>query len=545
MLMGRWVNTPIGPVYVPHGWRLWISKPWIVNYRGRDPRKFERYRVVISPPYPKRDNKRFKWRKWKTHAFHVLTTGARYRVKDLDSGLFLVSRGSRRILGNTVLGKIQQIQNGKIVSSGLTLAGSDLSPTLNQVSTWDLIHPGPPYKAGGPFKSVQVHLPASKMVGNGTYTDLGRSGTSPTDYCRYVGSFVDNGSWLGESYSTIAGKGLANFPSLSPYHTAAWDMLKPKLPQAGLAQFIYELKDLPGQLQTTAELFHLRWADLTRGTSSRGAMVPYMSPKEAANQFLNEEFGWKPFLSDIWKLHNAFLHSSEMIAKIVRDNGQWIRKRRVLNEGDVTLPEATIGVDSATIPSSSMRGPTGFPMCKLFATPAGQQAGFSIQSNRTIEKTWAVGSFKYYRPEFDPSLIDGNSFDLVNSANRLITLYGLRINPTLVYKVYPWTWAVDYFTGLGKYIERLDDFVQDGIVSRGLYVCSTQEKISVKTSILNFYSGQIALNFVRRYTFKNRELADSPYGFNVPWNTITPRQWAILGAIGISRSGAGYISRGA
>jgi len=40
-------------------------------------------------------------------------------------------------------------------------------------------------------------------------------------------------------------------------------------------------------------------------------------------------------------------------------------------------------------------------------------------------------------------------------------------------------------------------------------------------------------------------VADGPYGFNVPWNTITPRQWAILGAIGISRTSSGFISRGA
>lgn len=541
---GKWVDTPAGRFFVPHGWRIWVSKPRISNIRGRDPRTVTGYKVVIEMPWPRRAKAR-KFKKWKHKHYSAPALGPRYREKDLDVGTFLVPRADRQIKGTSVLGRIQLVENGKVTSSGATTAGSDLLPSLNIVGTWDEIHPGPPYTGGGPFKSIQKHLPASKMVGNGTYTDIGRSGTTPLNHSRYVGSFVDNGSWLGESYSTISAKGLANFPPLSQYHTAAWDQLKPKLPQAGLAQFLYELKDLPGQLKTTSELMHLRWVDLTGGKTSRGVMLPFMSPKEAANQFLNEEFGWKPFLSDLWKLHDAFVHSYEYISRITRDNGVWVKKRRVLAEGDVVLPEATIGVDSATTPSSGMRGLTGFPMCNFMNTPAGIQRGFAVQSVRTIEKTWAVGSFKYYRPEFDPNLFDGNSLDLVNSAYRLMTLYGLRITPTLLYKVYPWTWAVDWFTGLGRHIERLDDFIQDGIVSRGLYVCSHLEKILLKTSVLNFYSGTVSVNFLRRYSYKQRELASSPYGFNVPWNNISPRQWAILGAIGISRTATGYISRGA
>jgi hypothetical protein len=63
--------------------------------------------------------------------------------------------------------------------------------------------------------------------------------------------------------------------------------------------------------------------------------------------------------------------------------------------------------------------------------------------------------------------------------------------------------------------------------------------------MLNFYSGPVTLQFQRVLSTKQRELADSPYGFNVPWKDLSLRQWAILGAIGISRSNAGYISRGA
>jgi hypothetical protein len=73
----------------------------------------------------------------------------------------------------------------------------------------------------------------------------------------------------------------------------------------------------------------------------------------------------------------------------------------------------------------------------------------------------------------------------------------------------------------------------------------TSEKVMTKTSLLNFYSGPVTLQFQRSLHMKQRKLADSPYGFNAPWQSLSPKQWAILGAIGISRSGSGYISRGA
>jgi hypothetical protein len=551
MPSGRWVDTPAGKVWLPEGWRLHVSHPRIGNIKGKDPRKFVSYNVRVFDPRGALRRARYKARRSKHH-LRVTTVGTRYRERDLDQGLFLNKGKSSQIKAQTVLGVSIGYDNYKRVSGvgGNLTAGGDMPSTLNYVKTLDEVHPGPPYRAVGPFKSVQYHLPSSDRVGYGHYTNQGRT-SNLGHYTAYDGAFIDDGSWLGESYSTIAGKTIANVPSLSQYHTAAWDQLKPKLPKAGLAQFIYELKDLPGQLQTTAELFHLRWKELSSGLRNRdprapGLFVPYMGPKEASDQFLNEEFGWKPFISDIQKLFDVFLNTTEYIANIVRDNGQWIRKRRVLEESDVFSSPASVGLGSATIPSSEMRDVEGFPMCQLMNTPfSGQGRGYCVQSNRDISRVWAVGDFKFYRDEFDVP-IDQNSIDLINSVRRLITIYGLRINPTLLYKVYPWTWAVDWFTGLGKHIERLDDFIQDGIVSRGLCVMKTTTKVMTKTSVLNFYSGQLTLNFQRWYTFKQREYADTGlYGFNVPWNQLTPRQWAILGAIGISRTSTGYISRGA
>jgi hypothetical protein len=496
---------------------------------------------------------------------------SRFREKNLNSDLFLNRNTEPKLKAGTVLGKSKQIVNGVLDASlgGNTTLGSDLKASLHVVRTWDQLHPGPPYRGGGPFRSIVYHLPESRKVGYGRFTNQGRSAATPNTYGVYTGSFVDNGVWLGDSYETIKAKGFSNFPSLSAYHSQAWDKCKPVIPKASLGQFLYELRDLPGMLETSANAFHREWkvlgeADrfnpLARDVFERGQFgrrrdalqvaIPVMRPNEAADHFLNHNFGWVPFLGDLGKIFDAFNHSVEYIAAIARDNGQWVKRRRVLDESEVISAEALVGVDSATIPSSEMRDSLGFPMCNLMTLGGVTQRGFCHQTTITKKRVWAAGQFKYYRPEFDVPLMSdfehGSALiDDMNTVRRLMTLYGLNVSPSLIYKLTPWTWMVDWFTGLGDHIQRLDDFVQDGIVSRGLYVMESEEKVTTKTCMLNFYSGPVTLQFQRVLSTKQRELADSPYGFNVPWKDLSLRQWAILGAIGISRSNAGYISRGA
>lgn len=184
-------------------------------------------------------------------------------------------------------------------------------------------------------------------------------------------------------------------------------------------------------------------------------------------------------------------------------------------------------------------------MTKSLPSPFGNNLGYAFQQNRTRKRVWAVGSFKYFRPEFDIALLNDDSFQMWASVQRLLTLYGANITPTLLYKITPWTWLIDWFTNLGDHIQRLDDFVQDGITSRYLYVMDTEEQWQTKTCVLNFFSGSVSVNFQRRLVTKQRRAADSPYGFNAPWNNLSLRQFAILGAIGISQSNGGFISRGA
>jgi hypothetical protein len=261
-----------------------------------------------------------------------------------------------------------------------------------------------------------------------------------------------------------------------------------------------------------------------------------MSPTVVADNFLNHAFGWVPFLSDIGKIVTTYQNQSSLISDLTRDNGTWKRRRVVLK-----AEENTRLLHREYYPGIM---PWGFDIqgCCDTRTVDGIPCKGYFDLYETIKETvWATGWFTFYRPEFDMNLSD----DYIGAIQRLMTLYGVRITPTLLYKITPWTWLVDWFTEFGRYINRLDDFVVDGIVSRNLCVMRHTERAVVKQSNVFFQSGTRTFTWRRSQEIKARKVADSPYGFDLTWNNLSLRQAAILGAIGISRTNSGFISRGA
>jgi len=403
-----------------------------------------------------------------------------------------------------------------------TTGATELSEHFERI--WDRKNPGPPYRSGGPLTYVKYFIPASDRRRVVVSDRTPQSGS----YKVYNGSFVDSGFWGPDNTSAYRTE---MPPPITGYDSLAWDKLKPKVTKANLAQFLYELRELPRQLETTANGMYNAWRSFGGGYSK-----VIMHPTSVAEHFLNHQFGWVPFLSDVVQLHNVFQNSEKYLAELLAQNNTWVRKRRVLESTNVkSLVHRLYG--SGTEPGSGdHRFQSFYNQFTIdgFTVPA--VCDITQELNTTV---WAVGSFKFYRPEFDVSADEGSKLNLIK---RYLTLYGLRINPTVVWKVTPWSWAVDWFSGFGKFIERLDDFVVDGIVSRYLYIMKSTEKKVTKTSLLNFKSGQRVLQWQRSYATKQRKVADSPYGFDQTWNNLSIRQWAILGAIGITRTSGGFTS---
>jgi len=497
--------------------------------RNRDvPRGFA-FVAPVSCPDPIRLHKRGGKKKGARHD-ETYTAYGRYRENNPNFD----RKGD--IPAGSKLGVFKTYSNSQVSSSAnLNTTGTHVG-SISSERCWDQKNPGPPYRSVGPFALLKANIPGSGKTHASTYKSRL---FAPGNWWEYTGSFVDDGDWFTDTVSNYLSTGA---PAIVGYDTLAWDKLKPRVSKASMAQFFYELRDLPGQLRTSAHDFHRIW-DSIRDTgnpgSSRTTISSIMDPHDAADTFLNHNFGWVPFIGDLLKFYDAYQRSHEYISELVRTNGTWERKRAVLKTETIQRPlgrRYSAGVE-----------PFGFQiqgLCNDMTVDGITCKGYFDVTEVIETKVWASGLFKFYRPEYDMSLLYNDSY--VGALQRLLTLYGIRINPTLVYKVTPWTWAVDWFTGFGKYIERLDDFTVDGIVSKQLCIMARTHRYVVKTAYINFGSGPLTFSWKREFESKVRKVADCPYGFDQTWNNLSLRQWAILGAIGISRgTSGGFISRGA
>lgn len=398
------------------------------------------------------------------------------------------------------------------------------SPYIKLEITSDDIHPGPPFKSGGPFTNFDVELPSVEIVMSGNI-DTGSS------FCngwiqQYRGGFIPRFGVLdvltnkyGNIQELLADNEAA--PSTDPYEQDAYKKLRPQLERAGAAVMLAEMRDLPRMLKTSAKGFHDIWKSFG-GKSG----TPFMSPKAASEHFLNHEFGWKPFISDLRKVHKAYTNGELYMRIISRDNNRWI-KRRFVHEDTVSDVKVSDGVGWSATPT--------FGSCLNAYTTADGLGRRGHWEMRLVKRRLIVseGSFKYYRPEFDSTLAAYDS--AYNQVMRHCTMYGLRVNPSTVWQATPWSWLIDWFSNAGDVIQRATDWGIDSMVARYIYQMSLYERRFILNGTANFKSGVRSFSSSRVVTVKKRKEADTGYGFGLTGD-LTPRQFAILGALGLSRT---------
>jgi hypothetical protein len=517
-------HWPIDEVY-HKGLQKWFRrKPWFLK------RKYLGWAIakglVVMPMIPQRKHRGGRRR----HRRHVRVLACRFR--DTNPTISTTGEVVFGSLGSGVpIGVIKRYSNGVVQSTQNVHIGGDPANAFQGKKTWDCVHPGPPYRDVGAFSKIEYNIPSRKLWNVGTVSSLGKPGVTELNKRTYTGSFYEGGNWGSDQISNYTQ--LLKNPPLTGYDTIAFDKLKPQVSPGNLSQFLYELKDLPRMLETSANALWNSYRSFGGGYSK-----VTMHPRSVADNFLNHEFGWAPFLSDIQKLCSLYQESEKYIANLIHSNNTWQRRYRVLEEtDDDSLIFRIYGPNTNPAFGSDLNN-----MCESRTIDGIPCFGLTDIRRRVTTRVWAVGHFKYYRPEFDDTLVNFSS-QLMN-IRRLMTLYGLRINPTVVWKLTPWSWAVDWFTQFGSFIQHHDESINDGLVARDVQVMRSSLTAATKTITAFFYSGAKSFNWQRSLDQKQRVLADSPYGFDRPWSGLSPKQIGILGAIGITRSSDGFISRG-
>lgn len=457
-----------------------------------------------------------------------------------NSGLRFRSRSNPlgpKTAAGSLYGVVRSYNSSGVLTSTENVLCSGETTSRRSELTWDENHPsfrklrsGPSKRdIGGAFVNVKAHIPLWERLGNGTYSTIGSPAFVGKAKKEYTGFFCNPNTSqdgiMSASYKDAGGSVLALNPlvdSTTALESQAWN-IRPKFERGQLANALYELRELPQQLRQTAKLFRDKWRDMA------GRRVDdIVAHKVLSDQWLATEFGWIPFINDVSTMCDAVIFSKQYIRDISSMNNTWIKRKATLVD---TLSMRRLA--RLYTPGIEPSGEQIIQLCKDMTVDGQTVRGFCDIHLHDYVVSWAEGEFKFYRPEFDRTLESYSSF--VSTVNRYITLYGARITPTHIWKAIPWTWAIDWFTNIGKLIERADAQFTDSTVSKFLYLMHHRTRIISSFHTLNFWSGVLTLRHNRFVETKQRRRADSPYGF-VLGKDLSPTQWSILIALGISRN---------
>jgi len=365
---------------------------------------------------------------------------------------------------------------------------------------WDQLNPGPPYMVGGPLDIRERNSHYYTVSNSGTY--ISRNG-----WYKYEGGFVS-----GVNLETVANG--CGFPTTtessdrwtgdsSQYGATGWNRFRPGRPGADLGVFLGEARDIPHMLQGTAKSFRDAWKAL--GGNSRGIS------KSAANTWLNTQFGWLPFLSDMRKFYKTWQNLDKSINYLKRHNGRWVKR------GGAVLSDST-----STVLADDKTHTGHHPVLNsmYYANPlvTGSHTVALVESTYA----WFEGAFRYYIPDI-------GSVQWNRKAVRL--LFGGGINPSLLWELTPWSWLIDWFSNAGDVFSNLDNNLAENLAAKYAFVMCTITREIINRS---FHEPTGSASWSLAINRKSRTAA-SPFGFSLSDSDLTTRQWSILGALGISR----------
>lgn len=242
------------------------------------------------------------------------------------------------------------------------------------------------------------------------------------------------------------------------------------------------------------------------------------SVKGSGDEYLNLAFGWLPLLSDIQTFASTVIKSHDLIKSYEDGAGKHIYRR--YDFPDVTSTEIR-SVKTGVPPS-----PTGHP--ELYITSTGTETTV----RRTTTKMWFSACYTY-------ALLPGDSQRerLLRDYQIARKLYGFEPNWGTVWNLIPFSWAADWFANTGDMVNNLVNIGKDGLVIRWAYIMRHDviEDTHVHSGVNFVDNGNTGPITAKYSTESKRRVKATPYGFGLNWKDFSPKQLAILAALGITR----------
>lgn len=238
-----------------------------------------------------------------------------------------------------------------------------------------------------------------------------------------------------------------------------------------LSRNLAELKDLPrsvASLQQTMSDLRKLFSSLNRSPKLRDNIFD-LGSKTAANipsEYLSFHFGWKQTYKDLKELLDLPAKLSRRLNFLIERSGKATTFRSTRNS-----LSAVSGV-----------------------------SGFVYEAN---DNNWPQSQVSRIVRESELRLVINGTFDFptINSPQFRQRFFadkiGLIPRFTDVYNIIPWTWLIDWFTGLGNYIELIEEINHDPtLINWGVITCHTKGKLITELSHISATYTTIHVNNV-------------------------------------------------
>lgn len=253
-------------------------------------------------------------------------------------------------------------------------------------------------------------------------------------------------------------------------------------------------------------------------------------------EYLNAQFGWAPLLRDIQSLANEVLATRKRLEQYYRDLSKEIRRRYSFPEVvAVTTTDHTIQTNSDFWVQSGT--PLGSRVDRYFTYHTSAPTGSIVV--KSVQNSWFSGAFRYLNATEEHDMTTLQKFE--EDANALL---GTRLDPEVLWNLQPWSWLADWFVNYGDILGNISSVVVDRQVMHYGYIMRTLQT-DVEYSVPGLWAAsgvtglgrtRVAGPFHNKVTsVRKHRGAASPFGFGLNPDTFSASQWAILGALGISK----------
>jgi hypothetical protein len=244
--------------------------------------------------------------------------------------------------------------------------------------------------------------------------------------------------------------------------------------------------------------------------------------KALGHEYLNVEFGWKPFINDLQKTAKSLLHAQSIIDGYEKNSGKLVRRR-------YEFPEVH---DSEIVRLRQHESPWVTPDVSGFYDFDYVNQGEIYRSFKGTKRQWFSGAFTYFVPP--PG--DGLRSDIARQVIFARKLLGLSLTPDVVWNLFPWSWAIDWFTNTSDVLQNWTDWAIDNqVLAYGYMMEHSIAEYTYTFSGPTGYRAGSEPGVVKMTSEVKLRTQATPYGFGLTWEDLSPRQLAIIGALGMSR----------